>query len=124
MISRRDFINKALGAAGASAALAACTIGDKQIEGKLLGPNMILGHRLRTMDFDPITEKLSIPIVIVGGGIAGLTSAWYLKKNGIESTLIDLEDSVGGNSGYGENKISPYPWGAHYLPLPGTSYQP
>jgi hypothetical protein len=124
MISRRDFLNKALGAAGASAILSTCTIENKHIAGRLLGPDMALGHRLRTMDFGSVVETSTLPVVIIGGGIAGLTAAWYLKKNGIASTLFELESAPGGNSTYGENKISSYPWGAHYLPLPNASYQP
>ena len=32
--------------------------------------------------------------------------------------LLEMEDSVCGNAAWGENRITRYPWGAHYLPLP------
>ncbi len=58
--------------------------------------------------------------MIVGGGIAGLSAAWWLKKNDYSDfLLLELEGNVGGNSQSGQNSISAYPWGAHYVPLPG-----
>lgn len=36
------------------------------------------------------------PVVIVGGGISGLATAWYLRKAGIASTLIDRRPRLGG----------------------------
>ncbi|WP_298148726.1 NAD(P)/FAD-dependent oxidoreductase [Flavobacterium sp.] len=36
-------------------------------------------------------------VAIIGGGLAGLTCAWYLKKNGIaDVTVFESSDSVGG----------------------------
>lgn len=35
-------------------------------------------------------------VVIVGGGAAGLTAAWTLKKHGIEPILLEANDWVGG----------------------------
>jgi hypothetical protein len=32
--------------------------------------------------------------------------------------LLELDNKVGGNSQYGSNVVSAYPWGAHYLPVP------
>lgn len=34
--------------------------------------------------------------IIIGGGIAGLSAAYYLKKHGVEITLLERESSVGG----------------------------
>jgi oxygen-dependent protoporphyrinogen oxidase len=36
------------------------------------------------------------PVVIVGAGIAGLTAAHYLKRQGIPATIIEASDHVGG----------------------------
>lgn len=51
--------------------------------------------------------------------MAGLSAAWRLQKRGYEDfLLLDLEHEAGGNSRGGENEISAYPWGAHYVPIP------
>ena len=36
------------------------------------------------------------PVLIIGGGISGLSTAWYLKKAGIDSTIIERENRLGG----------------------------
>jgi hypothetical protein len=47
-----------------------------------------------------------------------LAAAAALKARGIEDVLlIDALDEVGGNSSFGRNSVSAYPWGAHYVPL-------
>ena len=56
---------------------------------------------------------------IVGGGPAGLAAGWWLARHGADFELFELEDTVGGTSRSGESEVSPYPLGAHYLPLPG-----
>lgn len=33
--------------------------------------------------------------------------------------ILELEKTAGGNSRSGENEVSRYPWGAHYVPVPG-----
>lgn len=35
-------------------------------------------------------------VVIVGGGISGLSTAWYLHKHGIPATIIERENRLGG----------------------------
>jgi oxygen-dependent protoporphyrinogen oxidase len=35
-------------------------------------------------------------VLVIGGGIAGLSAAYYLKKNGVQVTLIERGSSVGG----------------------------
>lgn len=86
---------------------------------RLSGTNHILGHQLRAQNFPKPTKEISIPYLIVGGGISGLSAARQLTKKGITDFLmVELEDHLGGNSSNGENKYSKYPLGAHYLPLP------
>lgn len=86
---------------------------------RLSGTNHILGHKLRVQNFPKPTKEISIPYLIVGGGISGLSAARQLTKKGITDFLmVELEGHLGGNSSNGENKYSKYPLGAHYLPLP------
>ena len=65
------------------------------------------------------------PIVIVGGGMAGLSAAWRLDKRGFHDfVLLEMEPQAGGNSRWGENEITRYPWAAHYVPVPGRKANP
>jgi hypothetical protein len=34
--------------------------------------------------------------------------------------ILELERAAGGNARWGENEVSAFPWGAHYVPVPGT----
>lgn len=123
MISRRHFFNKAIGGLGLSAlipALHACSE-NKSFGGIVTGPNATLGHRLRTMDFPKTTKTTSVDILVIGGGVSGLSAARFIKKYTDNFLLLELEDSPGGNSIGGRNSIAAFPWGAHYLPLPGNN---
>lgn len=86
--------------------------------GTLGGADMTRGHRLRDGGFPKPSEEQRIDVVIVGGGVAGLSAAWALADAGIGFRLLELEDSTGGNARGGRNAVSPYPLGAHYLPIP------
>lgn len=58
-------------------------------------------------------------VVIVGGGMAGLSAAWRLAKKGFRDfVILEMHTEPGGNSRSGENEISRYPLAAHYVPLP------
>jgi protoporphyrinogen oxidase len=99
-----------------------------RFQGQLLGPSRNWGHKLRDNFFatflnpQPV-QKLKTKVVIVGGGISGLSAANYLAKHGLKANqddflLLEMEKNTGGNSSSGENKVSAYPWGAHYVPIP------
>jgi hypothetical protein len=87
--------------------------------GTLSGANDAFGHRLRSRDFPAPSETIRTAVAIVGGGIGGLSAGWKLARSGFSDfTLLELEHESGGNSRGGNNAVSPYPLGAHYLPLP------
>jgi hypothetical protein len=94
------------------------------IEGEVVGASAARGHRLRTGDLARLTaaeptETRDVSVVIAGGGIAGLSAGWKLVGSGFSDfVLLELESQPGGNARWGENAVSAYPWGAHYLPLP------
>lgn len=89
------------------------------IRGAIVGANAKAGHLLRDFTFPEPTRTETYPIVIVGGGVSGLSAARRLVQEGItDFRLFELSDKVGGNAVSGENEVSAYPWGAHYLPVP------
>lgn len=111
--TRRQFLSAAL------VGLAAKT--DRSVAGGFLDDGHQLGHLLRDRArFPPAKQTIKIPIVIVGGGIAGLSAAWRLDKRGFrEFVLLEMLQQGGGNARWGENEVSAYPWAAHYVPVPG-----
>ena len=115
-MKRRDFL-----AAAACAPLLACAgHSDPPLPpGELRGSGPDTGHRLRTHAFAAPAEVRSVPVLVIGAGIAGLSAGWKLQRAGFGEFLIaEMEREPGGNSRYGENAVSAYPIGGHYLPLP------
>jgi predicted NAD/FAD-binding protein len=94
---------------------------DRQISGSFVNESAQLGHQLRDRaSFSPPTKTEKFPVVIVGGGIAGLSAAWRFRKRGFtDFVLLEMNDTAGGNARWGENEITAYPWAAHYIPIPG-----
>ena len=106
-----------------AAALAGCAPAGKPPlpPGELLGMNHALGHRLRDDGFPAPSETRKTAVLIVGGGISGLSAAWRLAKAGVDDfLLLEMDSEPGGNSRAGQSPLVAYPWGAHYLPLPGA----
>jgi D-amino-acid dehydrogenase len=52
-------------------------------------------------------------VAIIGGGIIGLCSAYYLQKEGVDVTIIEKTDGLNGCSFGNAGYISP----SHYIPL-------
>lgn len=90
----------------------------KTIPGAILGAASGVGHHLRNGGFPAPSTEETRDVVIIGSGIAGLGCARMLDKLGIRDfAVLELEDHAGGNAHSGQNAVSAYPWGAHYVPL-------
>lgn len=118
--NRREILASFL---GVPVAIAAC--GRRNVpalpSGTIVGASDVFGHRLRDGVQIPLAADawVNIPIVIVGGGIAGLSAARRLSKKGFEDfVLIELEKAPGGTSRSGSTQHTSFPWGAHYIPAP------
>jgi hypothetical protein len=123
-LTRRDLLR--LGPATAAAMAFGCSSrapsarpDTGSISGTIVGASHQIGHRLREGVFPEPQQTREVPVVIVGGGIAGLSAAWKLAKSNFHDfALLELEAEAGGNARWGQNDVSAYPWGAHYLPVP------
>lgn len=116
-LSRREFL------AATSAALIGLGMKtDKPIAGEFVNESFQLGHMLRDRTpFPAPTKKEKFAIVIVGGGMAGLSAAWQLERRSFRDfVLLEMDKQPGGNSRWGENDITAYPWAAHYVPVPNA----
>lgn len=125
-MKRRDFLAALAAPVVAAPLLAPALIGlrrksPRTIAGGFVDDGGALGHRLRdgTLTAGSGAAR-TVPIVIVGGGIAGLSAGWELQRRGVNDFLIlELDANPGGNARCGENEVSAYPWAAHYVPVPG-----
>ena len=118
-MNRREILAAFL---GVPFALSACRREEAPLPaGEIVGASDVFGHRLRDgLRIEvPHDAWSNIPLVIVGGGVAGLTAAWRLRNSGFTNfTLVELEDAPGGTSRSGANRVASFPWGAHYIPAP------
>lgn len=120
-MNRRRFLQTTAAASGLGG-LASCHQ-RVDIPGRIVGGAHSQGHRLRNLTALPSAAgpPRVCDVLIVGGGIAGLAAARKLAQAGVEKIVVlELERECGGTSTFGTNAVSSYPWGAHYLPLPGS----
>ncbi len=105
---------------GAPALLGLWRKTNRVVTGSFVNDSFPTGHRLRDhATFAAPKQQIRVPIVIVGGGMAGLNAAWHLDRRGFRDfVLLEMEQRAGGNSRWGENEISQFPWAAHYVPVP------
>jgi phytoene dehydrogenase-like protein len=82
--------------------------------------NSAVAHKLREQTSIPnLAVSAQYDVVIVGAGVSGLSAARYLAKHSKQKVLmLELGDTIGGNARCGENSVTKYPLGAHYLPVP------
>ena len=119
-MNRRELLTTFL---GLPIALAACRRSEVSPlpAGEIVGASDVFGHHVRDgLRVEVAADAWSdIPLVIVGGGVAGLSAAWRLRNSGFKDfILIELERAPGGTSRSGANHVISFPWGAHYIPTP------
>lgn len=122
-MKRRNFIQQ-VGALTATGWLVSHCGNDakKKIPGSIVGAAAKAGHLLRDHKIPSVPQsQRTTDVVIVGAGVSGLSAARRLQQQGVNNFMVlDLEDHAGGNAASGENKVSAYPWGAHYVPIPNN----
>ncbi|MFM1847840.1 MAG: hypothetical protein RL417_1314, partial [Pseudomonadota bacterium] len=120
--SRRRFIAGGLGSLAAFSGVTRLNSSEVPVVPSVIhGATHRVGHLLRSVTpLPPPSTRRSTRVAIVGGGIAGLSAGWWLSRNGFHDYIVlELEDALGGTALSGENSITPFPWGAHYVPTPG-----
>jgi Flavin containing amine oxidoreductase len=120
LFNRREILTSFL---GLPLAIASCRRNNVEPlpAGTIVGASDVFGHRIR--DGLPVNVPAdawtNVPVMIVGGGVAGLSAARRLIKSGFENfVLVELEKAPGGTSRSGSTRNISFPWGAHYIPAP------
>ncbi len=109
---------------GAPVALAACKASrgrPRLPDGELVLRAERLGHAVRDgQGVRPAADAWEhAAVVIVGGGVAGLSAAWRLRRAGFDDfVVLELAEVPGGTAASGASDVSAYPWGAHYITAP------
>ncbi|HWK05828.1 MAG TPA: NAD(P)-binding protein [Puia sp.] len=120
-MQRREFIQLSSALTGIGLLSKACTV-KRPVPGEIAGASASVGHLLRDGHFGEPVSGFACEVAIIGGGVSGLSAARWLKKNGIgDLCILDLEKQMGGNAACGQNAVSAYPWGAHYVPIPNNN---
>ena len=120
-LTRRSALQAVAAGAGITAGTAAFLFRKpRPVAGRYVDRSHAVGHAIRDGRPVPATGARSrVPVAIVGGGIAGLSAAWRMRRLGFDDfVVLEMEDSPGGNSRSGGNEHTEYPWGAHYVPVP------
>ncbi|MDB4954381.1 MAG: hypothetical protein JWO36_1950 [Myxococcales bacterium] len=117
--TRRDFVAMLLGAP--IAASVGCGSRTRQLPpGTIVGTGMQRAHHV-VRDGGPVVpaSERRHRVVIIGGGVAGLSAAWELRRHGVRDVVVlELDDVYGGTARGGASTVTTYPWGAHYIVAP------
>ncbi|EHK63087.1 NAD(P)/FAD-dependent oxidoreductase [Achromobacter arsenitoxydans] len=85
-------------------------------------PGMQAGHALRDGAALPQPSATrQHQVAILGAGVAGLSCAWKLAREGFTDFVVVQGPEFAGNAASGQRDGLDYPLGAHYLPLPSLA---
>ncbi|MGA2548541.1 MAG: NAD(P)-binding protein [Burkholderiaceae bacterium] len=117
-MERRHFL-LASGAIAAAGAVGAAFWQWERVPASVRYPGRLEGHWLRdTSRLPQASRSMTTDVLILGSGIAALTAAWKLYKEGCRDFVVVSGPELYGNAAGGRLEAQNYPTGAHYLPLP------
>jgi monoamine oxidase len=126
-VNRRKFLEQSFLFTSTTGLLHQCSLANGHIiRGSINGADKNTGHILRDGLKSAAASKKNIEtdVIIIGGGISGLSAARWLYKNGKQNfILVEMASQTGGNAAGGKNEVSAYPLGAHYIPLPNNKLE-
>lgn len=121
-LGRRELLHTFL---GLTASASACKRAPKEVPVAFVDAVRESGHRLRGGPLPRAENAQAVECLVVGAGAAGLSAAWRLAAAGVEDVLVvEVDEAAGGTAKFGENQVSRFPWGAHYLPAPLSTQGP
>ena len=62
--------------------------------------------KFKIQSFQSLDEDIHTEVCIIGGGITGITTAYYLSKKGIDVTIIEKDELASKTTGHTTGKIS------------------
>ena len=123
-MNRRELLAAFLGAGAAQLACRGSSRRPRLPDGELAFTPERIGHRIRDgVTAEPPPDAWEdAGVVIVGGGVAGMSAGWRLARAGMTDVVVlELDDAAGGTARSGRGKVGAYPWGAHYITAPMAS---
>lgn len=122
-MQRRSFLVGTVAAGAAALGSAAGFQHWQEMHASIESPGQAEGHLLRDAlrnpaALPPPSASFKTDVVIIGSGIAGLSAAWKLKREGHADFLVIKGPEHYGNAAAGHFGDLAYPTGAHYLPIP------
>ena len=80
-----------------------------------MGPGRVHAHQV------PVPGRVAVKVIVLGGGVIGVTSAYYLARAGHEVTVVDRQAGPAQETSFANaGQISPgyaAPWAAPGVPL-------
>ncbi|MEQ8275391.1 MAG: FAD-dependent oxidoreductase [Deltaproteobacteria bacterium] len=125
--TRRELLTWLFGTTAAGALAGCRRTTEPSFGGEFHEGAFAAAHRIRDGQLPPDAdaEPVEVPVLVLGGGIAGLSAAWRLHRSGFDRFFVlDLESAPGGTARGDRSNVTSYPWGAHYLPAPPKTNAP
>ncbi|WP_419721573.1 FAD-dependent oxidoreductase [Peribacillus frigoritolerans] len=66
----------------------------------------ILAQHFILPSFSKLETDITTDVLIVGGGITGITSAYLLAKQGVKDAFIEADETLNGKTGHTTAKIT------------------